>query len=263
VATPPQAPAPAATAPPPSSGAPKEAAPRERPSGMAVPSAICLALAAGLLFLTLPRGFALGGTPLDLPVQGALMGLAVLAGAWGAFQARERRVALGSGLALLLLLPAYDPRAPVERLPAYLGVALLFLLHLEFALLHAKVARLARMPRAHLTHAGQRREVELATTASRIAASWPTNLALAGGLVLLALGLQVGLGNVAPPQVGQSVEWRGPFGLALAGAVVLGATGAFAWVRAQRASAGDAASPAAKAAEGGEATAAAAADAPR
>lgn len=199
----------------------------ERASGMAGPAVGCLAAALGLLYLVLPRGFALGGAPLDPPVQLALMGAALALGAWTAFSGQETRVFLGALGAALLVSPAYDPRAPLDRLPAYLAVAALFLLYVEFALLHAKVTRLSKLPRAHLTQVGKAREVELSATAARIAGSWPVPLGMALGLVALCLGLQAALAGALPPQVGQSLEMRGPFGLGLVGAAVLGGLGAY------------------------------------
>jgi hypothetical protein len=199
-----------------------------KPSGMAVPSALCLAALAALLVLLLPRGFVLGGQRLDLPVELALAAGAVLAGSWGAFSAREGRILLGSVLAAALLSPAYDPRAPAERWPLYLAMGALFLLHVEFALLHAKMTRLARLPRAHVTQVGKARELELHATANRIAESWPTPLATAAGLVLLMLGLQLLLAALAPRALGESLELRGPFGLALAGMTLLALLAALA-----------------------------------
>lgn len=197
-------------------------------SGMTIPALACLALALGVLFLALPRGFTLGGQRLELPVQLALMGGAFLAAAWGDLSGRDGRVLLGHLAAIAMLSPAYDPRAPLERLPAYLAVAVLLLLSAEFGLLHAKVARLAKLPRAHVTQAGKAREVELQATASRIAASWPTPLALGLGIVGLALAVQLLLAGAAPAALGQSVEANGPFGLVFSAVLVMGGLGLYA-----------------------------------
>jgi uncharacterized membrane protein YgcG len=204
---------------------------------MAVPGVACLAVAEGILYVALPRGFAIGGQRLDLIFQLALMGGALAAGAWAAFSGKQRRVLLGGVLALALLAPAYDPRAPLERLPAYLAAAILVLLFLEFALLNAKMAKLAKLPRAHVTQGSQAREVDLRATAARIAQSWPVPLG-AGVVVLLGMvGLQQLIAAVAPRALGDSVEMRGPFGLGLAAMALLGLLGVIAWRR-QRAQLG-------------------------
>lgn len=203
------------------------AAAREGVSSLAVYSIACLVACEALLFFLLPRGFSLGGQRLDITIQLALLAAALAAGAWGALGATARRAALGGLAAALLLTPAYDPRAPVERLPGYLAAAALLLLHVEFGLLHARVARLSAMPRAHLTQVGQQREVELSATAGRIAASWPTPLALAAALIGACLALQLGLGAIAPAAIGQSIEMRGPFGLGLAAVLLMGGLGLY------------------------------------
>jgi hypothetical protein len=199
--------------------------------GMALPSAACLALCALLLLVALPRGFVLLGAPLGLPVGLALCAGAVALGTLGAALARERAVLWGSLGAALLLAPAYDPGAPLARWPVYVAAAALFVLHVEFAALHARVERLARLPRAHVTQVGRATEVELAATARRIAQGWPVPLASGGLLLAAMLGLELGLASVAPRALGQSVELHGPVGLGLAGAVVLAALGALAWRR--------------------------------
>lgn len=190
-------------------------------------AAACLAGCAALVVLAAPRGFVLLGARLDLPLTLGLAAAAVLAGAWAAFSARERRVLLGAVLAAALLSPGVDARLPLDRLPLALAAAVLFILYAEFALLHAKVARLSRLPRAHLTTSGQAREVELQSTAGRIAGSWPTPLAMALGLLLACVALQQGLAAIAPPALGQSVELRGAFGLGLSAALVLGGLAAY------------------------------------
>ena len=206
----------------------KAAEAKRGPATLAVYATVCLAACAGLLVFEAPRGFVVLGQRLDPPFALGLAALAVVAGAWGAFRARERALLGGAVLAAGLLSPAVDARLPLERLPLHALAAVLFVLYLEFAMLHAKVARLSRLPRAHVTTAGQAREVELHATAGRIAGSWPTPLAMAFGLVLLSVGVQLALAAIAPPAVGQSLELRGPFGLGLAAAVVLGGLGA--WV---------------------------------
>lgn len=209
------------------------------PSGMAGPAALCLVLGIALLALALPRGLTLGPAALPLAAQAALLGGALAAGLWAVLSARPGRVALGALLALALLAPAHDPRLAPERLPLYLGAAVLLLLAVEFGLLHAKIARLAALPRAHVAREGAARELDLRATASRIAGSWPAPLAL--GLVALgaAFAIQHGFAALAPPALGESVEARGPFGLALAAALVLAALGLAAWRRrAQGGSAG-------------------------
>ncbi|MCA1812580.1 MAG: hypothetical protein LC624_01360, partial [Halobacteriales archaeon] len=129
--------------------------------------------------------------------------------------------------------PAYDPRAPLERWPLYVGCAALFLLHVEFGALHARVERLGKLPRAHVTQVGQAQEVELAATARRIAEGWPAPLLLAMALVGAMMAVQLALAGIAPRALGQSVELRGAFGLALAGCLVLGALALVAWRRRQ------------------------------
>lgn len=224
--------------------APARATAREQ-SGMALPAVVCLALAAGALGLGLPRGFALGGVPLGLPLQAALSAAAVAVGAWGAFSARAGRVGVATLAAAALLVPGVDARAPLERLPLYLAAAVLFLLYAELALLHARIARLAALPRAHVTQVGQARETDLRSTAGRIAGSWPVPLALAVLLLGLAVLAQALLQGLAPPALGRGVELRGPFGLALGGVLLLGPLGLLAARRARaqdRGSSGDAGS---------------------
>jgi hypothetical protein len=155
---------------------------------------------------------------------------ALAAGASGALSAQPRRVLLGALVAAALLAPAADARLPLSRLPFELLAAVLFILFVELALLHAKVARLATLPRAHMTQLGQSREVELRATAHRIVGAWPK--ALAGALALLGLG--VGLQLLLGAQDGApwgSLEARGPFGLALAAVVVVGLAGFAGWRR--------------------------------
>lgn len=204
----------------PAKGRPPKAPPRN--ATLAAYAAVCLALCAGVVVFMAPRGFVFLGERLEPLLGVGLAAAAVLAGAYGAFAAQERRVLPGALAAAALLSPAVDARAPLERLPAYLAAAVLFILYLEFALLHAKVARLSRLPRAHVTTAGQAREVELQATAGRIAGSWPTPLGMALGLVLACLALQLGLAAAAPPALGRSLEMNGPFGLGLAAALLLG-----------------------------------------
>lgn len=208
--------------------APRVPAPKPPSHGLAIGSALMLVAAVGALLFALPGGLRFGGQALDTPMQAVLLGGALVAGLWGAFSARDGRVLLGFLVAAALLAPAYDPRAPLDRMVLYVVAAVLFVLAAEFGLLHAKVARLAAMPRAHVTQVGKAREVELSATAGRIAGSWPAPLAAALGILGLAVGLQLALGAVAPPALGESVELRGPFGVALAGVVVLGALAAWA-----------------------------------
>jgi hypothetical protein len=210
--------------------APLQPAQARREGGMVLPSLLCLALALGALRFALPHGLAVGGIPLPLPFEGALLLGAFAAGAYGAVSAREGRVLLGAVVGLALLAPAADPRLPVERLPMYLAAAVLYLLHVEFALLNAKMARLAKLPRAHVAHVGRKREVELRATAQRIAGSWPAPLAAAASLLVVAVLLQGALASVGPPPA-DSVEMRGPFGLVLMASAVLGTLGVVAWRR--------------------------------
>lgn len=216
---------PGKAAPAPPAKAAKAEAPRN--TTLAVYAAVCLAACAGLLVFAAPRGFVVLGTRLDLPYALGLAGAAVLIGAWGAFAARERRLLPAAVLAAALLSPAVDARLPLDRLPLHFAAAVAFILFLEFAVLHAKVARLSRMPRAHLTTGGQAREVELHATAGRIASSWPTPMAMAVGLVLGCIAVQQGLAAVLPAQLGQSLELRGAFGLGLSAVLVLGGLGAY------------------------------------
>jgi hypothetical protein len=135
---------------------------------------------------------------------------------------------LGAIVSLALLSPAYDPRWRLEAVPAYFLAGALFVLFLEFGLLNAKIARLAKLPRAHVTQEGRTHEIALHTTASRIAASWPTSLALGIGLLGGIAALQLALAAGLPPAPGASVEARGPFGFALVGAIVLALVALFA-----------------------------------
>lgn len=202
-------------------------APERRDNTFAGYAAACLAGCAALLVFAAPQGFVVLGSKLDLPVALGLAAAAVLAGAWAAFQARERRLFLGAVVAAALLSPAVDPRLPLERLPLHFAAALAFILYLEFAMLHVKVAKLSRLPRAHVTTGGQAREVELHATAGRIAGSWPVPLGMAVGVVLACMVVQQGLAAIAPPALGQSVELRGAFGLGLSAALVLGGLAAY------------------------------------